>query len=116
MCFPVSGCLHFWWLPEEPTHRKPCWRRILIAWSEVSLGVPRSPNRDLEELRIFGQIDISRRQVKFYGLSDIRAGLGLGQAGGGTARQFGTHCRVVAGLGIMFQDDPECHTSSIVRR
>src|SRR5580700_648997 len=86
-----------------------------ITWSEVSLGVPRSPNRDLEELRVFRQIDVSRRQVKFYGLPDIRAGLRLGFAGGGAAGEFWADRRVVAGLGIMFQNDPECHISSIVR-
>jgi hypothetical protein len=46
-----------WWLPEAPIRRDPAWRRIRIAWSEESLGVPRSPN--VEKLGIFQQIDVS---------------------------------------------------------
>src|ERR1019366_6123613 len=38
--------------------------RILITWSEGSLGVPCSPNRHLEELRIFRQIDLPGRQIR----------------------------------------------------
>ena len=75
-----------------------------MTWSAVSLGVPRSPNRDLEELRVFRQIDVSGCQVEFYSLSDIRCCLRLGFAGRGAAWKLRAHSGVIAGLGIMFQD------------
>lgn len=96
--------------------QKSVMAEIRITWSEVSLGVPRSPNRDLEELRVFRQIDVSRCQVEFYSLSDIGCCIRLGFPGRGTAWKLRAHGRVIAGLGIMFQDDPECHIHSIVPR
>lgn len=55
--------------------------RILITWSEVNLGVPCSPNCDLDQLRIFRQIDVPRCEIQFYSLADIRPSLILGFAG-----------------------------------
>ena len=89
--------------------------KTTASWSEDSLGVPLSPNRNLEELRVFRQIDVTGHQVEFYGLSDIRSGVRLGFAGRGAAGEFRTYGRVIAGLGIMFHNDPECHIHSIVR-
>ena len=90
--------------------------RILITWSEGSLGVPCSPNRHLEELRIFRQIDLPGRQIEPHSLSDVRPGLVLGFAGGGAAGELGAHGRIIAGLEIMFQNDPERHTHSLLLR
>jgi len=84
-----------------------------MTWSEDSLGVPRSPNSNLEELRVFRQIDVSWHKVELYRLSDIGSGFGLGFAGRGAAREFRADGRVIAGLGITFQHDPECHIHSI---
>jgi len=84
-----------------------------MTWSDDSLCVPRSPNSNLEELRVFRQIDVSWHKVEFYRLSDIGSGFGLGFAGRGAAREFRADGRVIAGLGIMFQNDPECHIHSI---
>jgi len=86
---------------------------MLITWSEVSRGVPRSPNRNLGELCIFRQFDIARRKVEFDSFSDVRAGFVLGFASRRATGEFGAHRRVVTGLGIMFQNDSECHTNSI---
>ena len=79
--------------------RSPRWRRILIAWSQESLGVPRSPNRNCEELRVLRQIDVSWHQVELYGLSDIRSGFSLGFAGRSAAGELRTDGRVIAGFG-----------------
>ncbi len=84
-------------------------------WSEESLGVPRLPNRNLKELRVFGQIDVSGHQVELYGLSNIRSGFRLGFSSRGASGEFRADGRVIACLGIMFHNDPECHIHSIVR-
>lgn len=76
----------------------------------MSLGVPRSPNRHLDELRISRQIDLSWRRVELYSLSDVRPGLVFGFAGGGAAGELGTYGRIIAGLGITLQNHPEGHT------
>jgi hypothetical protein len=79
-----------------------------------SLGVPRSPNRHLEELSVFRQIDVSWHQVELCCLSDIRSGFGLGLPGRGAAGDLRADGGVIARLGIMFQNDPECHIHSIL--
>ncbi len=50
-CLAVEGLRHFWWLPAEPASVKPLRRRIEITRSAVNRGVPRSPNRQLDQLR-----------------------------------------------------------------
>ena len=84
-----------------------------ITWSEVSRGVPRSPNRHLGQFRILRQVDVARRKVELNSFSDVRAGFRLGFTSRRTAGEFGAHRRVVTGLGILFQDDSERHTNSI---
>lgn len=70
-CFDVSGCRHFWWLPDWPTSANPCRFKTSVTWWAVRRGVPRSPNSDLVELRIARKLQIGRRQVEFDGLSDV---------------------------------------------
>jgi len=84
-----------------------------ITWSEVSRGVPRSPNRHLGQLCIFGQFEIAGCKVECDGFSDVRAGFVLGFASRRAAGKFRAHRRVVTGLGITFQNDSERHTNSI---
>ena len=50
--------------------------------SESPCGVPCSPNRHLDKLRIVGQVDLSRRQIQRDSLSNIRPGLVLSLTGG----------------------------------
>jgi hypothetical protein len=89
---------------------------MLITWSEVSRGVPRSPNRHLDQFRVLGQFEIGGLQIQFNGFSDVRAGLLLGFARGRATGEFWAHGRVVTGLGIMFQNDSERHFNSIGQR
>jgi len=84
-----------------------------ITWSEVSRGVPRSLNRHLGQSRIFRQYNIAGCKVEFDSLSDVRAGFVLGFTSRRAARELGAHRRVIAGLGIMFQNDSERHSNSI---
>ena len=87
-----------------------------MTWSEVSRGVPRSPNRHLDQLRVLRQFEIGGLQIQFNGFSDVCAGFLLGFASGRATGEFGAHRRVVAGLGIMFQNDSERHSNSIGQR
>ena len=86
---------------------------MLITWSEVSRGVSRSPNGHLDQFRIFRQFNIAGRKIEFNGLSNIFAGLLLGFSSGCATGEFGTHGRVITGLGIVFQNDSEGHINSI---
>lgn len=85
-----------------------------MTWSEVSRGVPRSPNRHLDLLRIFRQFDIAGRQIKSDGFPDVGAGFLLCFTSRRAAGEFGAHSRVVTGLGIVFQNDSERHSNSIL--
>ena len=87
-----------------------------ITWSEVSRGVPRSPNRHLDQFRVLRQFEIGGLQIQFNGFSNVGAGLLLGFASGRATGEFGAYRRVVAGLGIMFQNDSERHSNSIGQR
>ncbi len=84
-----------------------------MTCSEVNRGVPRSPNGHLDQLRIFRQFNIAGRKIELNGFSDVFAGLLLGFSSGCATGEFGTHGRVITGLGIMFQNDSEGHIHSI---
>ena len=51
-----------------------------LTGSELSRGVPRSPNRHLDQLRVPGQFEIAGRQIQFKGFPDVCAGFLLGFA------------------------------------
>ena len=87
-----------------------------MTWSEVSRGVPRSPNRHLDQFRVLRQFEIGGLEVQFNGFSDVCARFLLGFACGRATGEFGAHRRVVAGLGIVFQNDSERHSNSIGQR
>src|SRR5260370_42366879 len=86
---------------------------MLITWSEVSRGVPRSPNGHLDQLRIFRQFNIAGRKIELNAFSDVFAGLLLGFSSGSATGEFGTHGRVMTGLRIIFQNDSEGYIHSI---
>jgi hypothetical protein len=56
-------------------------RRTLITWSEVSLGVPRSPNRHLDELGILRQVEVGRLEVKTNRVFNVLMRLYFGVSG-----------------------------------
>src|ERR1035441_10011263 len=89
---------------------------MLMTWSEVSRGVPRSPNRHLDQFRVLRQFEIGRLQIQFNGFPDVGARFLLGFASRRAAGEFGAHRRVVAGLGIVFQNDSKRHSNSIGQR
>ena len=84
-----------------------------ITWSEVSRGVPRSLDRHLGQFRIFRQYGIAGRKVEFDSFPDVRAGFVLGFTSRRAAGKLGAQRRVIAGLGIRFQNDSERHSNSI---
>lgn len=86
-----------------------------MTWSEVSLGVPCSPNRHLDKLGVFRKFDIARGEVELNGFLNVRPGFRFGFASGGAPRQLGTNRREIPRLGITFQHDSEPHISSILR-
>jgi len=55
--------------------------KFAMTRSEVSLGVPRSPNRHLEELSALRQVDFSGHQIQLDRLAHIRSGLFHGFTG-----------------------------------
>src|SRR5260370_41489143 len=77
---------------------------MLITWSEVSRGVPRSPNRHLDQLRIFNVIATvySRRPRS---LRNWVVSIG-GRAGVGAA---GCDRRFTAGIGAAARLTCICH-------
>ena len=88
----------------------------MITWSEVSRGVPRSPNRHLDHFRVLRQFEIGRLQLQFNGFPDVCERFLFGFASRRATGEFGAHRRVVAGHGIMFQNDSERHSNSIGQR
>lgn len=91
-------------------------RRLATTWSEVSRGVPRSPNRYLDQLGVFGQLYLRRLEIEFDGFLNVFAGLFLGVSGGSAAGQFRAYRGVTAGLWIEFENDSELHSSTVTPR
>jgi hypothetical protein len=54
---------------------------MLMTWSEVMRGVPRSPNRHVDQFRVLRQLEIGGLQIQFNGFSDVGARFLLGFAG-----------------------------------
>lgn len=76
-------------------------------------GVPRSPDRHLDEFRIFGNIEWGGFEVQTDRFFDVGSGFRLGIAGGGAAREFGAYGRVGAGFVVIFEDHAEGHVFSV---
>src|SRR5258708_14370270 len=87
-----------------------------MTWSEVSLGVPCSPNRHLDKLGVFRKFDIARGEVELHGFLNVRPGFRFGFASGGAPRQLGTNPREIPGLGIWLQRNSDLHSSRTVPR
>lgn len=85
-----------------------------VTWLALRRGVPFSPNRDLIERGVGGDVDGGGFQIEGDGFFDVCASFGLGVADGRTAREFGADGGVGLGFCVVFDDYPELHAFSIV--
>ena len=79
----------------------------------MSRGVPRLPNRYLNQLCFFRQLDFARREIKSNGFLDILTRFSFGVSGGRAAGKLRTYSRVALRHWIVFEDDAEFHDFSI---
>ena len=81
--------------------------------SAFNRGVPRSPNRHLDQFRIVGQVDVGGRKIQRNGFADIRSGFLLRVTGGRASAKFRADSRVTPRDRIKLQNDSESHNPSI---
>ncbi len=95
---------------------EPCRRRIEITRSGVRRGVPRSPNRYLDQLRGRRQVNLGGRQVQSDCLLDTAPRLLFRLAGRSATRQLRADRGVALSFRVVLQDHAEPHACSIPPR
>jgi len=85
-----------------------------VIW--VNRGVPRSPNRYLDEFSVRWQVQIAGGEVQADCFRDALSRFFLRGPGRSTSRQLGTDGGPALRLGIVFEDHAELHDHSISGR
>ncbi len=88
-------------------------RTAVRSWRAVRRGVPRSPNRYLDQLRGRRQLNLGGREVESNCLFDAAPRFFFGPAGRSAPWQLRTHCGVTLSLRIILQDHSEPHSYNI---